>query len=211
MREEPLLWLDFETNGLNPAEIDFEPRILEAGLMVTDHLLRPGDSMTILIGPAPTDEEVSLWDPIVQEMHTRSGLLQALREKERMMALPDTDTAGWILAQWVNDRFPYGSNVMPAGASLQFDRSWGNRFFPALMRQLHYRQADVSALREWCQRWLPGCSDEEIAAAGCGKRDIHRPIPDIIDSIKLASFLHGRMDRGFGGPDLSGFDLGSPA
>lgn len=209
MREEPLLWLDFETNGLNPNETAFEPHIYEAGLLVTDHNLVVQDSLVMLVGPAPTPEEIVLWDPFVQEMHARSGLLHALAQKQKLIMLPDMDTAAWILAEWVHDRFPNG-NVMPAGASLQFDRAWGEKFFPALTRQFHYRQADVSALREFCQRWLPGCSDEDIKAGGALKRDIHRPIEDIMDSISLAGFLKGRMLRGYGSQDLGDFDISDP-
>lgn len=208
VREEPLLWIDIETTGLDPAAP--EARILAVGLLVTDHNLVIKESIELLVGPPPIPSEVELWPEAVQDMHKNSGLIEALWATHSRGQLFDTDETAWRLATWVHDRFPEGK-VMPAGASLQFDRKWLEVYMPSVARQLHYRQADVSALREFCQRWLPGCSDEDIKAAGAGKRDVHMPIPDIIDSIKLAAFLRGRMERGYGGTDLVGFDLDSPS
>jgi oligoribonuclease len=211
MNDAPFVWVDIETNGLDAHEERFEPRILEIGLLVTNADLVMGDNICTLVGPAPTDEEVSKWDPIVQKMHTESGLIEDLRSAQRRFLLPDTDTVSMTLANWLRERFPEPVKPMIAGASIRLDRAFGERLMPALFTKFHYRQADVSALKEFCQRWLPGCSDEDIKNGSIGKRDIHRPIPDIIDSIGLAGFLRGRMMRGaYGSQDLSEFNISDP-
>jgi oligoribonuclease len=210
MKDDAFVWVDIETNGLDAYEERFEPRILEIGMMVTNADLVMGDNICTLVGPAPTDEEVSKWDPIVQKMHTESGLIEDLRSAQRRLLLADADSVAMTLAKWLRDRFPEPAMPMIAGASIRLDRAFGERLMPALFTKFHYRQADVSALKEFCQRWLPGCSDDEIKEQA-GKRDIHRPIPDIVDSINLAGFLKGRMMRGaYGSQDLSEFNISDP-
>ena len=208
MREDPFLWVDIETTGLDA----YAPyaRILEIGLAVTDHNLVLGDSIVVMVGPAPVDAEVELWDPFVQKMHTENGLIRDLRDAGRQYKLMDADTVAFQLADWVKSRFGDTKPII-AGASIRLDRAFGELFMPALFSRFHYRQADVSALREFCQRWLPGCSDQEINAV-CGKRDIHRPMADLVDSIALASFLKGRMQRGVGdgSTDLGEFNISDP-
>ncbi|MFN7645048.1 MAG: oligoribonuclease [Burkholderiales bacterium] len=164
--ETHLVWVDMEMTGLRP-EVD---RIIEVAVVVTD-----GNLEVLAQGPVfaihQPDSVLAAMDAWNTATHGRSGLTERVRastvtEAEAQALLID------FLRPWV----PPGKSPM-CGNSICQDRRFMARTMPELEAYFHYRNLDVSTVKELCKRWRP-----EVAKA-FAKRSAHTALADIEESI----------------------------
>lgn len=174
--ENNLIWVDLEMTGLDPA-VD---RIIEIATIVTDK------ELTIIAqGPViaihQSDEQLALMDDWNQKHHGQSGLVD--RVKASVFSEEDaiTQTIAF-LAQYV----PAGASPM-CGNSIGQDRRFLNRYMPALEDYFHYRNIDVSTVKELVRRWEPA------AMKGFSKQNSHQALLDIQESIAELQFYRTKV------------------
>ena len=161
-----LIWIDLEMTGLVPEQ----HRIIEIATIVTDSNLE-----VLAEGPViavhQTDDELAAMDDWNTRQHGHSGLTQRVRDSRVPEAVAERQTVEF-LSQWV----PPNKSPM-CGNSICQDRRFLARWMPALERHFHYRNLDVSTLKELCLRWAPD------VARGYSKEGTHLALADIRDSI----------------------------
>jgi oligoribonuclease len=161
-----LIWIDLEMTGLVPER----HRIIEIATIVTDsnlEILAEGP----VIAVHQTEEELAAMDEWNTTQHGRSGLSQRVRDSRIEDAEAERLTLEF-LRQWV----PAGRSPM-CGNSICQDRRFLARWMPELEKHFHYRNLDVSTLKELCQRWAPAISK------GFTKESRHLALDDVKDSI----------------------------
>lgn len=166
--KEPIVWVDLEMTGLDP-EHDV---ILEIAVIVTDGLLEREIEGPDLVLHA-SDEQLGRMPPVVVEMHGLSGLTVAVRESSMDMRQAE----GEVL-RFVKEHVPTARTAPLGGNSIGTDRAFLRRHMPELEAHLHYRNVDVSTLKELVGRWYPGALDRRPE-----KKGGHRALADIRESI----------------------------
>ena len=164
--EQNLIWIDLEMTGLDP-DAD---SVLEIATLVTDsqlNILAEGPELAIR-HPLARLEAMDEWN---RGTHTRSGLWQRVLDSQVAMADAEAQTVAF-LAAWV----PAGKSPM-CGNSICQDRRFLARHMPRLERYFHYRNLDVSTLKELARRWKPS------AMEGFKKAQKHTALADIHESI----------------------------
>jgi oligoribonuclease len=159
--------VDFETTGLNPAT----GVPLELGMLIVDNDLNILRSKSLIVQPAAQP----LWDemdPVVVEMHTKNGLIPELKKDEGMVAAVVEDE----FIDWLEHHNATGLPML--GSSVQFDRSWMRVHMGGLEELFHYRNIDVSTVKELCRRWNPRVFDHAPV-----KVEMHRSLPDCHDTV----------------------------
>ncbi|MFC5474571.1 oligoribonuclease [Paraherbaspirillum soli] len=162
-----LIWLDMEMTGLNP-DTD---RIIEVAVVVTDpqlNILAEGPVFVI----HQSDEMLDGMDAWNKGTHGRSGLI----ERVKSSTVTEAD-AEQVLIEFLKKYVPKGKSPM-CGNSICQDRRFMARSMPKLEAFFHYRNLDVSTLKELCRRWKP-----ELAS-GFKKHQKHTALADIIESIE---------------------------
>lgn len=165
---QPLVWIDLEMTGLDPDR----DVIVELAIIVTDGTLAEVVEGPDLVLAAPT-EALDAMEPVVVEMHTTSGLLEAVRGAT--LTVPEAETA---VLEWLRPLVPEPRTAPLAGNSVHADRAFLRRYMPDLHDHLHYRNVDVSTLKELGRRWLPSAIE-----GAPGKGGGHRAMADIRESI----------------------------
>jgi len=162
-----LVWIDMEMTGLKP-ESD---RILEVALVVTDNTLATVAEAPVMV-VHQADAMLAAMDSWNQSTHTRSGLVDRVKASTRNEA----EVEAQMLA-FLSEHVP--PNVSPmCGSSICQDRRFLARWMPELEEYFHYRNLDVSSLKELCRRWQP-----EVAK-GWVKQGKHEALADIYESIE---------------------------
>jgi oligoribonuclease len=166
MDAENLIWIDLEMTGLDP----MTDRIIEVATVVTNKHLEE-----VAVGPViAVYQETSLltsMDEWNTEQHAKSGLVERVRKSKITEAQAEKATIDF-LQQYVP------SNTSPmCGNSICQDRRFLARLMPELENYFHYRNLDVSSLKELAQRWYPKI------AKGYNKESKHLALDDIRDSI----------------------------
>lgn len=164
--ETYLIWVDMEMTGLRP-DID---RIIEVALVVTDSSLNVLATGPVLAIHQP-DAVMAAMDGWNTATHGRSGLTERVRTSTITEAQAQA-TLIEFLRPWV----PAGKSPM-CGNSIGQDRRFMARTMPELEAYFHYRNLDVSTVKELCKRWRP-----EVARA-FAKRSAHTALADIEESI----------------------------
>jgi oligoribonuclease len=165
-REDALVWIDLEMTGLDPEKCV----IVEIASIVTDgHLdiLAEGPNL-VIHQPA---EALAAMEPIVQQMHERSGLTGLIIASDISLAQAEQATVDFVAQHCVPRTAPM------AGNSIWKDRQFVERYMPRLSQLLHYRNVDVSTVKEVAKRWYPGRVPPP-------KRETHRALDDIRESIE---------------------------
>lgn len=162
-----LAWIDLEMTGLRP-EID---RIIEVATIVTDRDLNVLAEGPVIAVHQPPDV-LALMDDWNQRTHGASGLLQRVRDSAIGEVEAERLTVAF-LSEWVEP----GASPM-CGNSICQDRRFLARYMPALEKQFHYRNLDVSTLKELAKRWAPA------VLAGVAKSNSHQALDDVRDSIR---------------------------
>jgi len=162
-----LIWIDLEMTGLDPEN----DRIIEIATIVTDsqlNVLAEGPVLAIH-QPEPVMEGMDEWN---RNQHGKSGLWQRVRESEVDTRQAEMETLAF-LAQYLD-----ACQSPMCGNSICQDRRFMARYMPELEAFFHYRNLDVSTLKELARRWRP-----EIYA-GVKKSGKHLALDDIRDSIQ---------------------------
>lgn len=172
-RQDLLVWIDLEMTGLDPER----ERIIEVATLITD-----GDLNLIAEGPVLAVHQpealLAAMDDWNQKTHGESGLVARVKESTIDTAEAQRQTLDFLKAHVAP-----GSSPM-CGNSVHQDRRFLEREMPELLDFFHYRNLDVSTLKELAKRWNPG------ALAGFQKRNTHQALDDIRES--LAELAHYR-------------------
>ncbi len=161
-----LIWIDLEMTGLDP----LKERIIEIATVVTDpnlNVLAEGPSLVIQ-QPESLLVKMDDWNT---NQHRESGLTQRVRASDVSEADAMQQTLDF-LSQWVTK----GKSPM-CGNSIGQDRRFLVRYMPELAEFFHYRNLDVSTLKELVQRWRPDLM------GGFVKKGSHLAMDDVYDSI----------------------------
>ena len=171
-----LIWIDLEMTGLSP-ERDV---IIEIATVVTDSQLR-----VLAEGPViaihQSDAVLAGMDEWNTRQHGGSGLVGRVRASAFDHAAAEAATLAF-LAQWV----PAGASPM-CGNSICQDRRFLARHMPALERWFHYRNLDVSTVKELARRWAPAL------ASGFSKEAAHLALADVHDSIRELAYYRQHL------------------
>lgn len=160
-----LAWIDLEMTGLDPER----NVIIEIATLVTDrdlNILAEGPCLAI----ARTAGELARMDTWNVKTHTASGLLDRIRNEGVTAAEAERQTL-LFLRKWL----PKGASPL-AGNSIAQDRRFLRREMPKVEAFLHYRNVDVSTVKELARRWYPALPAAE-------KRQAHRALEDIRESV----------------------------
>ena len=173
MPQDPqnLIWIDLEMTGLDPQN----DVIIEIATVVTDknlNVLAEGPVLAI----HQNEEALAAMDDWNQKQHGGSGLIQRVRQSPVGEAEAERKTLEF-LAAWV----PLGNSPM-CGNSICQDRRFLYRSMPKLEAFFHYRNLDVSTLKELAARWAPHVKD------AFKKKNSHLAMDDILESIAELQF-----------------------
>ena len=165
--EMNLIWVDLEMTGLEP-DTD---RIIEIAVVVTDMNLN-----TIAEGPVfaihQSEETMDKMDAWNKGTHGRSGLIERVRNSTVTEEQPEA-----ALIAFLRQFVPAGKSPM-CGNTICQDRRFMARTMPKLEAFFHYRNLDVSTLKELCRRWKPDL------VGGFKKHQKHTALADIIESVE---------------------------
>ncbi len=164
--EKNLIWIDLEMTGLNP----MMDQIIEVATIITDsrlEILATGPVLAIH-QPDVVLESMDEWNT---RQHNTSGLVERVRKTTTTCRMAEIATIDF-LRQWV----PAGISPM-CGNSICHDRRFLARLMPDLAAYFHYRNLDVSTIKELVYRWKPE------AAEGFTKQNNHLALEDIRESI----------------------------
>ena len=171
-----LVWIDLEMTGLKP-DSDV---IIEIATVVTDKelaILAEGPVLAI----HHSDEVLARMDEWNQRQHGSSGLLARVRASRVSVAEAQQRTLEFLMPL-----VTAGSSPM-CGSSICQDRRFLARYMPELERFFHYRNLDVSTLKELARRWAPAVSE------GFVKQGTHLALADIHESIRELRHYRTRL------------------
>ena len=164
--------------GLDPGR----HTIVEIASLVTDD-----DLAVIAEGPdlvvSATPEQLAAMDPVVQDMHTRSGLLSAIEASTLSLEDAGRQTLAFLKAQ-----VPAQGSVPLCGNSIGTDRRFLAAQLPDIENWLHYRSVDVSTVKELCRRWYP-----DVLAQAPAKATAHRALDDVRESVAELAYYRGAI------------------
>jgi oligoribonuclease len=167
--------MDLEMTGLEPSR----HVIVEIATVITDdHLNVVAEGPDLVLHA--TDEQLDLMVDVVREMHTKSGLLDAVRSSTLTVADAEAATLAFLKEHIGEER-----TVPLCGNSIGTDRRFLQEYMPTLEEFFHYRNVDVSTVKELARRWRP-----EVVEALPDKASAHRALEDIKESI--AELVHYR-------------------
>ncbi len=184
-----LVWMDLEMTGLDPAR----HVIVEIATLVTDDQLEIVAEGPDLVVHQPDEAFVAMED-VVREMHTKSGLLDAISASTVSLA-----EAGEQTLAFVREHVPEPRTVPLCGNSIGTDRRFLAVHLPAIEEHLHYRSVDVSTLKELARRWYPG-----VLEAAPRKATAHRALDDIRESVAELRFYREQFFRPVDPPVTAG-------
>ena len=163
-----LVWIDCEMTGLD-LEVD---ELVEIAVVITDYDLNPVDAgISIVIKPDASALE-SMGE-FVRAMHTESGLIEEIPNGVSVAQ------AEYEVLEYVLKHVPDEQKAPLAGNSIGTDRAFLLKFMPRLDAHLHYRNVDVSSIKELAKRWYPRAYFNAPAKNGG-----HRALADILESIR---------------------------
>jgi oligoribonuclease len=162
-----LIWLDMEMTGLDPDK----DRIIEVAIVVTDSHLNTVAEAPVLVVRQP-DEVLAAMDEWNKSTHTRTGLI----DKVKSSPLDEAAVEERML-DFLGRHAPKQISPM-CGNSICQDRRFLARHMPRLEAYFHYRNLDVSTLKELARRWKPD------VAKGLVKQGKHEALADIYESIE---------------------------
>jgi len=164
---EYLVWIDCEMTGLDPEK----DCLVEIAVVITDIKLNVVDKgLDLVIKPRP--ESLAGMDDYVRNMHTTSGLIN---EFDNGLELKDAEAQA---LDYIKKYVPTAKLSPLAGNTIGTDRMFISRYMPDLDGHLHYRNIDVSTIKELAKRWFPKAYFQAPKKVGG-----HRALADILESI----------------------------
>jgi len=170
--------MDLEMTGLDPAK----NVIVEIATLVTDdelNIVATGPDLVVHQPP----ELLAVMEPVVHEMHTRSGLLEAIAASTITL-----ESAGKDTLDFIREHVPEPRTVPLCGNSIGTDRRFLAAYLPDIENHLHYRSVDVSTIKELARRWYPSVIDSVPK-----KATTHRALDDISESIEELRFYREKL------------------
>ena len=176
--ENNLVWVDMEMSGLNPDS----DRVLEIAIVITDSELEVVAEGPVLV-LHQSDAVLGGMDSWNTSTHGRSGLTAKVRESTM-----DESMASDLLLAFMQQHVPPGKSPM-CGNSICQDRRFMARWMPRLEACFHYRNLDVSTLKELARRWNPA------VYRSFEKKSRHEALADIYESIDELKYYRGTFIR----------------
>jgi oligoribonuclease len=173
-----LVWMDLEMTGLEP-ETDV---IVEIATLITDddlNIIAEGPDLVI----HQTDEVLARMNQIVVDMHTKSGLLEAIKTSTVTL-----EEAGAATLEFIRLHIPEARTIPLCGNSIGTDRRFLAKYLPEIENYLHYRSVDVSTIKELARRWYPKLGSDRPNKGGT-----HRALDDIRASVNELVFYRERV------------------
>lgn len=185
-RSDLLVWIDLEMTGLEPDK----ERIIEVATLITDaHLNMVAEGPVIAV--KQPDSLLAAMDEWNQKTHGESGLVARVKASQVSTEEAEQQTLAFLSRYVVP-----GSSPM-CGNSIHQDRRFLEREMPALWSFFHYRNLDVSSVKELAKRWNPS------ALEGFKKRNVHLAMDDIKESIAELAHYRSTFLRVAPGSDSS--------
>jgi len=169
LMQQPLVWVDLEMTGLDPER----HHIVEIAVIVTDGALERVQEGPDLVVTAPAGA-LEAMDPVVVRMHEASGLIGEIRAATLTVGQAESQ-----VLRFLTEHVPDSRSAPLAGNSVHADRAFLRRHMPELEAYVHYRNVDVSTIKELARRWYPEAFEDAPA-----KDDGHRALADIRASIQ---------------------------
>ena len=167
-----LVWIDCEMTGL---DLDVD-ELVEIAVVVTDFELRPLDpGFQVVIRPDAS--ALAHMNEFVTKMHTSSGLLA---EIPHGVSVADAE---FQALEYIQRFVPLEGKAPLAGNTIGTDRMFLAKYMPRVDRWLHYRNVDVSSIKELSRRWFPRAYIHAPAKDGG-----HRALADILESIRELAY-----------------------
>jgi oligoribonuclease len=163
-----LVWMDLEMTGLDHTS----DVIVEIATLITDdelNILAEGPDLVVF----QPDDVLSIMDPFVVDMHTKSGLLDQIKASTISL-----EEAGAETLAFIREHVPASRTVPLCGNSIGTDRRFLAAYLPEIEEHLHYRSVDVSSLKELIRRWHP-----DVLTQRGWKQGAHRALDDIRESV----------------------------
>ena len=163
-----LAWIDLEMTGLDP---DLHV-IVEIATLITDdqlNLIAEGPDLVI----SATEEQLEKMDPVVVEMHTKSGLLDEIKASKITLEEAGSQTLSFLM-----EHITKKGTVPLCGNSIGTDRRFLAKWLPEIENFLHYRSVDVTSIKELGKRWFP-----KVTGSAPEKNGGHRAMDDIKASL----------------------------
>jgi oligoribonuclease len=163
-----LVWIDCEMTGL---DIDAD-QLVEVAVVITDfdlNLLDPGFDIVI----KPDQSALDNMNDFVRDMHTSSGLIELIPDG---VSLADAEFA---VIEYILKFVPSEQHAPLAGNTIGTDRTFLAKYMPRVDNHLHYRNVDVSSIKELSRRWFP-----RVYFNSPAKNGGHRALADILESIR---------------------------
>ena len=176
--QDNLIWIDLEMTGLDT----FNDQIIEIATLITDSQLKILAEGPIIAIYQP-EEVLQRMDEWNTRQHGRSGLTQRVRDSHYDLFRAQNETLEF-LKKWV----PEGTSPM-CGNSICQDRRFMARLMPELEAYFHYRNLDVSSIKELMKRWAPELEK------GFDKESRHLAMDDIKDSIEELRYYREHFFR----------------
>jgi oligoribonuclease len=173
-----LIWIDMEMTGLDPDR----DRIIDGALVVTDGDLNPAAESPALV-VHQDDATLQGMDAWNQATHARTGLIDKVKTSTLDEPMVEAAMVGFIQAY-----VPTRASPM-CGNSICQDRRFLARWMPKLEECFHYRNLDVSTLKELAKRWRPDI------AKGITKKGAHTALSDIYESIEELKYYREHLLR----------------
>lgn len=170
-KKSNLIWIDLEMSGLNPETC----QILEIATLITDkdlNILAEGPSLVV----HQPDEVLDAMDEWCTTHHGESGLTAKVKSSDISLADAEAQTLAFI-KEWVEE----GASPL-CGNTIWQDRRFLIKYMPSIDSFCHYRNIDVSTLKELARRWNP-----ELLGR-IHKKGSHRAMDDIIESVEELRF-----------------------
>jgi len=173
-----LVWMDLEMTGLEP-ETDV---IVEIATLITDddlNIIAEGPDLVI----HQSDDVLARMNQVVIDMHTKSGLLEAIKSSTITL-----EEAGAATLEFIRQHIPEARTIPLCGNSIGTDRRFLAKYLPEIENYLHYRSVDVSTIKELARRWYPKLGSDRPNKGGT-----HRALDDIRASVNELAFYRERV------------------
>jgi oligoribonuclease len=185
VNNDRLVWVDCEMTGLNIQR----DALVEVAVLVTDSDLNIlGEGVDLVINPP--DRAIEQMSDVVRQMHTASGLIDEFPIGVTL------EHANAMVLEYLRKYVPEPARTPLAGNTVHMDRQFLARDLPDVEAWLHYRNVDVSSIKELVRRWYP-----RVYFAAPSKSGNHRALGDILDSIDELRYYRRTVFVPLPGPD----------